>query len=226
MAALQFPPAKKTTDRQVSDSSDMATPDANTQTMPALQALPVHHHQPNRGFGILLRRFFVPSFVVTLYGLLRWRANISPRAEVELSSNLQLGHKTTVSSFVKIKCTDGVLRTGERCGFGTGCFIDAGAGGIELGDHVICGPNVVIIATNYRYENLETPLEEQGHTSRGIRVGRNVWIGANSVIADGAVIGDNCIVVANSLVNRRFPSNTIIQGTPAKVILQRRKSAP
>ncbi len=93
-----------------------------------------------------------------------------------------------------------------------------------MGDNVICGPNVVITASNYRYENLDVPLEDQGHTSTGIRIGRNVWIGANSTVLDGAVIGDNCIVVANSLVNRRFPPNSIIQGNPAKVILERRRT--
>ena len=41
-----------------------------------------------------------------------------------------------------------------------------------------------------------------------------------SVILDGTVIGENSIVV-DSLVNRRFPPNCIIQGNPAKVILKR-----
>lgn len=177
-----------------------------------------------RSIGLIFRRFLVPSLVVSGYAWLRWRASISPRAEVELSANLRLGHKTTVSSFTKIKVTDGPLITGEHCGFGTGCFVSAGAGGIHMGEHVICGPNVVVIASNYKYEKLGVPLEQQGHTSVGIRIGRNVWIGANSVILDGSVIGDNSIVVANSLVNRRFPANAIIQGNPAKIILQRREA--
>jgi len=174
--------------------------------------------------GLIARRFLIPRSFVTLYSLLRFRASVSTRAEVELSPNLRLGRGTSVASFTKIKVTDGPLVTGERCGFGTGCFISTGAAGITMGDHVICGPNVVIIATNYRYERIDVPLEEQGHTSLGVRIGRNVWIGANSVVLDGASIGDNSIVAACSLVNRRFPPNSIIQGNPAKVILQRRKN--
>lgn len=195
---------------------------------PEAVSLPEHgsqvgeHKSRLRSLGLLVRRFLVPSFVVSLYGFLRWRAAISTRAEVELSSNLRLGRHTTISSFTKVKVTDGPLITGERCGFGTGCFISAGAGGIEMGDHVICGPNVVVIASNYKYEKLDVPLEQQGHTSVGIRIGRNVWIGANSIIVDGAAIGENSIVVAGSLVNRKFPPNSIIQGNPAKVIIQRR----
>lgn len=171
--------------------------------------------------ALIARRFLIPRSFVTLYGIARWRANISTRAEVELAPTLRLGRGTTVSSFTKIKVTDGPLTTGRRCGFGTGCFVATGPGGIEVGDHVIFGPNVALIATNYRYERLEVPLEEQGHSSIGIRIGRNVWVGANSVILDGSVIGDNSIVVAGSVVNRRFPPDSIIQGNPAKVILRR-----
>ena len=176
------------------------------------------------GIGRYVRRFLVPATLVSLVGWLRWRARISMRAEVELSENLQLGRRTTVSSFTKIKTTDGVVRTGHDCGFATGCFLAAGRGGIELGDHVVCGPNVAIVGVNYRYAELEVPFEEQGITSTGVRIGRNVWIGANCTILDGTVIGDNSIIVPNSLVNRRLPPNIIAQGIPAKVILQRSAS--
>jgi acetyltransferase-like isoleucine patch superfamily enzyme len=175
-----------------------------------------------RKIGMMLRRFFIPSFIVSAYGYLKLGASISPRAEVELSPFLRLGRGTRVSSFTKIKATDGPLVTGEQCGFGTCCFIDPGTAGIHMGDHVICGPNVAIIATNYQYASASRLFEQQGHSSKGIKIGRNVWVGANSVIVDGSGIGDNSIVVANSLVNRRFPPNSIIQGNPARVIAQRR----
>jgi acetyltransferase-like isoleucine patch superfamily enzyme len=177
-----------------------------------------------RNLGLIVRRFLVPSFVVTLYAFIKWRARVSTRSEVELSSNLRLGRDTTVGSFSKIKTTDGPVIIGNNCGFGTGCFLDGGEMGIRMGDHVVCGPNVSIIATNYRYEQLEVPLDEQGLTSIGITIGRNVWIGAGCVILDGTVIGDNSIIAANSLVNRRFPPNSIIQGNPARVILERKAS--
>lgn len=178
-----------------------------------------------RTVGLVARRFLVPASVVSVYALLRFRSVVSTRAEVELSPLLRLGRKNTVSSFTKMKATDGPLVTGERCGFGTGCFVAASEGGIELGNDVICGPNVVIVASNYRYDRLGVPLEEQGVTSQGIRIGNNVWIGANSVVLDGSVIGDNSIVAAGSVVNRRFPANVIIQGNPAKVILRRGSAA-
>jgi acetyltransferase-like isoleucine patch superfamily enzyme len=175
--------------------------------------------------GRFVRRFLIPAPLVSLIGLLRWRARISWRAEVELSSNLQLGERNTISSFTKVKTADGVVRTGSDCGFATGCFVAPGSAGIELGDHVVCGPNVAIVGCNYRYAALDVPFDQQGMSSLGVRIGRNVWIGANSTILDGSVIGENTIVVANSLVNRRFPPNVILQGNPAKVVLRRGQGA-
>ncbi len=171
--------------------------------------------------GLLQRRFLIPSFAVTLYADVRMRAAISPRAEVELSSHLQLGRGTRIRSFTKIKVTNGHLDTGKQCGFGTSCFVDPGTAGIRTGDHLICGTNVAVSATSYRYSSASTLFEEQGLSSRAMTIGRNVWIDANSVIPDGSAIGDNSIVVANSLVVRRFPPNSIIQGNSAKVIAQR-----
>ena len=176
---------------------------------------------PSRRIKQIFRRFLVPAIVVSGYSYLKWRVGISPRAEVELSPNLQLGRGTVVGSFAKIKTTDGPLVTGVRCSFATGCFVDPGSSGIRMGNNVLIGPNVTIVAVNYRYSRLDLPLPEQGVISKGISIGDNVWIGANSSIVDGAVIGDNCIIVANSLVNRSFPAGSIIQGNPAKVIFSR-----
>lgn len=169
----------------------------------------------------ILSRFLTPAPVVTAYCLLKFGAKVSPRAEVELSPNLKLGKGTVVSSFTKIKSSDGPMEIGARGGFATGCFVAAGPGGLRVGDNLICGPNVSIVATNYVTEKPDVHFEDQGSTSRGISIGRNVWIGSNCTIVDGAAIGNNTIVVANSLVNRRFPDNCILQGNPAKVILKR-----
>ncbi|MGH2571215.1 MAG: acyltransferase, partial [bacterium] len=168
----------------------------------------------------MLQRFLVPSFVGSVWFWLSSRSTVSCRAEVELSPNLRFGRRCTVSSFTKIKA-EGPLRIGARSGFATGCFVSSGRGGIDIGEHVLVGPNVSIVGSKYVHDELDVPFEDQGHESIGIRIGNNVWIGAGSVVADGAVLGDNTIVAAGSVVNRRFPSNVIIAGSPAKVVLRR-----
>lgn len=164
----------------------------------------------------MIRRFLAPRFLVSLYYYHKFGAKISPRAEVELSSNLKFGRGCTISSFTKIKAAEGALTIGKRCGFGTGCFISSGEKGVVIGNNLVCGPNVVIMASSYRYESLGVHLHDQGATSKGVRIGNNVWIGAGSVVLDGSDIGDDSIIVANSLVSRHHPPNTVLQGNPAK----------
>ena len=132
-----------------------------------------------------------------------------------------LGKGSAIGSFTKVKATDGKFLLGERGGIATGCFISPGEAGIEIGKNFVCGPNVVITSSNYITDQKNVHFEDQGVTSKGIKIGNNVWIGGGSVILDGTVIGDNSIVVANSLVNRRFKSDVVIQGNPAKVLITR-----
>ena len=168
-----------------------------------------------------LQRMLTPSFVVTAYYLLKYGAKVSPRAEVDLSKSLQFGKGCTISSFTKIKAIDGPVTFGNRAGVAVGCFFAAGEGGITIGENFVCGANVNIVATNYKHSEIGVHIEDQGSTSKGITIGDNVWIGSGCTITDGAVIGDNVIVAANSFVNRRYKSNLILQGNPAKTVLKR-----
>lgn len=49
-------------------------------------------------------------------------------------------------------------------------------------------------------------------------IGKNVWIGENTTILKGVVIGDNSIVAAGSVVTKSINSNTLVGGSPARVI--------
>jgi acetyltransferase-like isoleucine patch superfamily enzyme len=170
----------------------------------------------------ILRRFLLPSSVVSLFGYAKFRCKISPRAEVELSPHVVLGRGTQISSFVKIKASHGPLRIGERVAIATGVFIDAHEGGLEIGDDSMIGPNSVLVAVNYRYDRLDLPIQSQAKTSKGIRIGRDVWIGANVVVMDGAAIGDHTIVGPGSVVSGQLPERVVASGAPAKVVFKRR----
>jgi carbonic anhydrase/acetyltransferase-like protein (isoleucine patch superfamily) len=61
-----------------------------------------------------------------------------------------------------------------------------------------------------------------GHQAmlHGCTVGDNSLIGIQAVVLNGARIGRNCIVGAGSVVteNKEFPDNSLIVGSPAKVV--------
>jgi len=173
--------------------------------------------------GTGFRRFFVPHSLVTLYYLFRYRAFVSPRAEVEISFLLTIGHGSTVSSYAKIKASEGPVRIGARTDIGVGCFIGGYTTGIEIGNDCLISPNVSIVGVNYRYDRMDMTFREQGPESKGpLIIGNNVWIGAGSVVLDNAEIGDGVIIAPNSVVSGRVPANAILQGNPAKTVFIRR----
>jgi acetyltransferase-like isoleucine patch superfamily enzyme len=168
----------------------------------------------------VLRRF-LPGIFAQAYYFLRCRAFVSHRAEMEMSPDARLGRGTVISSFTKVKVA-GPLVTGRRAQIATNCFLEAGEGGITLGDDVLIGPGTVLVTTNYRYDRVGVPFPEQGTVSRGIRVGDRSWIGSNCVLTDGVTVGRDVIVTAGSVVSGTVPDGAIVQGNPAKVIFTRR----
>jgi len=169
-----------------------------------------------------LKRFFIPSAVVTVIYLLKYKCKVSPKAEVDLSKFLIIGKGAQISSFCKIKATDGPMIIGGNVSIATGCFLSSASGGVEIGEYSMISPNVTIVGNNYKYDRLDIPMCLQEQTSKGIKIGRDVWIGAGASILDGAKIGDGVIVTPNSVVSTNVPDYSIVQGNPAKVIFTRR----
>lgn len=186
------------------------------------------HVEPHGPYGKRMKlrqiaqRFLTPGFVTSLNYYAKHRCIVSPRAEVELTRNIHIGRSTQISSFVKIKATDGRLVVGKQVSIATGCFIAADSGGVIIGDHTLIGPNVTIVGVNYRFSSIDVPIAHQGSTSKGIRIGDDVWIGAGTVILDGAHIGDHCIIKTNSVVSGTLEPYTVSQGQPARAVSTRR----
>lgn len=67
-----------------------------------------------------------------------------------------------------------------------------------------------------------------GHRAivHGATIHDNVIVGMGSTILNGAVIGENSIVGANALITegKQFPAESLILGTPAKVVRQLEES--
>ena len=170
----------------------------------------------------LARRFLVPGGLVSLWCLLRYRARVSSRAEVELAPGLTLGRGVQISSFCKLKAS-APLTIGADTHIASGCFITAGPGSLRIGANCLIGPNVVIMTSDYRYSRLDVPLRLQGSAGKDTSIGRNVFIGANTVIVAGARIGDDVIIAAASLVSGVIAPGSVVGGNPARSVFQRRQ---
>ena len=84
---------------------------------------------------------------------------------------------------------------------------------IEIGDNVTMAPRVHILCHD---ASTKTFLN---YTKIGrVTIGDSVFIGAESVVLPGVTIGSNVIIGANSTVTHDIPDNTVVAGSPARII--------
>lgn len=84
---------------------------------------------------------------------------------------------------------------------------------IEIGNNVTMAPRVHVLchdASTKAFLN---------YTKIGrVSIGDNVFVGAESVILPGVTIGSNVVIGANSTVTHDIPDNSVVAGSPARVI--------
>lgn len=134
---------------------------------------------------------------------------------------------------------EGRLGIGERCYLEAGMTIRANEGGriligagaefnrnvtigaghlVVIGDHTLVGQGSYITDVNHVYADPETPIEDQGFSTRGPTIIEdNVWIGANVIVTSGVRIGRCSVIAAGSVVTRSVPAYSIVRGTPPTV---------
>ena len=112
------------------------------------------------------------------------------------------------------------IRPGLKIGDGSGVGINSEIyGDVTIGNNVMMGPEVVIYTSNHKHELSEIPFGRQGFEEvKPVVIGNNVWIGRRVMFMAGSGCGDNVIIAAGSVVSKKFPSNVIIGGVPAKIV--------
>lgn len=115
----------------------------------------------------------------------------------------------------------GPITLGRHVSINHGVSLDGGAAGIEIGDDTRIAARCTLYAFNHGMAP-ERLVREQAVTSRGIRIGRDVWIGANAGVVDGVQIGDHAVVAMGAVVTRDVPPGTVVAGSPARPVGERR----
>lgn len=115
------------------------------------------------------------------------------------------------------------ISIGARVNIGANGYIWAGpaTGRVILGDDVLIGPEVVITAAGYRF-NDGAPVTKQAMDEADVVIGRDVWLGARVIVLPGATIGDGAIIGAGALVRGDIPAMSVAVGVPARVVASRK----
>ncbi len=134
---------------------------------------------------------------------------------------VSIGRNCHIASSVVIRSFDGNIRIGDHVLLNYGCIL-LGNGGIDVGEDTKLAPYCVLAASNHRFDVPTIPIREQGCSSRGIRIGKDVWLGAHCTVLDGVQIGDGAVIGAGAVVTKDIPPFAVAVGVPASVVRYRK----
>ena len=137
-----------------------------------------------------------------------------------IGNNFSLGRNSIIDCTGVISNLGDSLVVGDNVGISPNFTLFV-RGSVEIGNDVIIGPTVTIIAENHRFDDIETLIRVQGTKRSGIKICNNVWIGASATILDGVTLGEGCIVAAGAVVTKDVEPFTIVGGVPARLIRKR-----
>lgn len=177
--------------------------------------------------------------MIALYLSLRWKALVSPRADIRFpfmlkigrhsrigdckiicSGEIILGHHVNILDGAILNASQGKITVGDETTINPYCVL-YGAGGLYIGNNVGIATHTVMVPSNHGYLDINIPMMKQPIEKKGIFIDDNVWIGTHSVILDGVKIASGAIVAAGAVVSRDVASNDIVAGVPAKTISNR-----
>jgi acetyltransferase-like isoleucine patch superfamily enzyme len=95
----------------------------------------------------------------------------------------------------------------------------AGVSTISIGNKVMFGPSVTIVAGDHRTNIVGSfmydVIEKLPENDLNVVIEDDVWIGANVLILKGVTIGKGSIIGAGSVVVKNISPYTVYVGTPS-----------
>lgn len=143
------------------------------------------------------------------------------KLEIGRDATLRIGRWAWLGHGCKIRVHEGVVEIGAKTVVGQECTISAFQH-ISIGRECIVADRVMMIDFDHGVTEVERPIRLQGIYKRDVRVGHNVWIGYGACLLRGVTVGENCVVGASSVVTTDFPADSVLAGSPARLIRTRR----
>ncbi len=138
------------------------------------------------------------------------------------SKNIYIDDNAVLKEGVRVcSCNKkAIVKVGRNTTLGYHNFIFASER-IEIGDDCLIAPFVYFVDSNHKF-NKKTKINQQENDTSPIKIGNDVWIASNTTILKGVSIGNGAIVAANSVVNKDVKPYSIVGGTPAHIIGERK----
>jgi UDP-2-acetamido-3-amino-2,3-dideoxy-glucuronate N-acetyltransferase len=146
---------------------------------------------------------------------------VHPLADCQTKS---VGENTEIWQFTVILRGASI---GNNCNINSHCFIE---NDVKIGDNVTvkCGVYIwdgliiednVFVGPNVTFTNDKYP-RSKAHPAPFLKtvVRRNASIGAGAVLLPGIEVGANAVVGAGAVVTKDVPPNSVVVGSPARVV--------
>lgn len=93
---------------------------------------------------------------------------------------------------------------------------------IHIGDKVMFGPSVKLIANDHRFDDPSRPIRDSGYGALAdIWIGSDVWVGSGAIILKGVHVEDGSVIGAGSVVTKNVGTCEVWAGNPARKIKDR-----
>ena len=127
---------------------------------------------------------------------------------------MTVGHDTRISPTAGFSNARNIhLHDRARISAGAQLWAGNGTAQIVVGRDTLIGPNVMVVASNYRF-NDGSPINNQAMDEADIIIGDDVWLGTGAVVLSGARIGDGAIIGAGVTVRGDIPPRTVLSAAP------------
>lgn len=163
---------------------------------------------------------FVQRLAGRIYRLLEHCAQ-AQREDSYRRAFLVIGDNVELSKAIFSSCDRICIGSHVYLGPGTNLV---GRGGITLADHVIVGPEVLIMSSLHNWEKAEWLPYDNMEQLKPVSIGIACWIGARAIIMPGVQLGAGSVVGAGAVVTKDCEPGSVLAGNPARLI-KRRDSA-
>lgn len=165
-------------------------------------------------FWRLVRSILDPRAYLHVFKVINYYnyAHVEPLRIAKIGPNAAISPNAVFSNPERISAGMG-LRLGARCHLWAG----PETGRIRIGNNVLFGPDVMVTAANYRF-NDGSPVTEQAMDEADVEIGDDVWLGTRAIVLPGVTIGNGAIIGAGAVVTRSVPPFSIAVGVPARVV--------
>lgn len=141
----------------------------------------------------------------------------SVRKDLPPFRKFSLGKYSVIEDFSCLNNAVGDLIIGDHTRVGLRNTI---IGPVTIGSHVNLAQNITVTGLNHNFEDVYTPIDEQGVNTSPVVIEDDVWVGANAVILPGVTIGKHSVVAAGSVVSKSIPPYSVCAGIPARIMKQ------